>query len=410
MVGPLHAAARLSGVIEPVIPRLGELMQRRPDVLSLAQGMVGWEPPPGVIQAIRQSLDAPGVSLHRYGSTWGEPALLEVVARQLQGIHSLQLEGASLLVTTGSNMAFAAIAQVICDAGSEVILPCPFYFNHAMAVQLAGGVVVPVDAGPIPDPAMLQEAITPRTRAIVTISPNNPSGVVIPQAVLSAINHLCADQGLFHISDEAYGLFVHGCVPHFSPGSLSGASAHTVSLYSLSKAYGMAGWRMGYGAVPQLLQSALAKVLDTVQISPTLLSQRAAQAALSTDLSWVKERVAGLVPRRALLLAAVRGWHSRGWPVQLWAEPDGAFYGLLVVQGAVHPCGQRFSSDGLMEWLVLEEGVAAVSGSAFGLEIPGACVLRVSYGLLEADQLAAALERLGRGLGRVLQRPGGHQG
>ncbi|MFN9071026.1 MAG: aminotransferase class I/II-fold pyridoxal phosphate-dependent enzyme, partial [Cyanobacteriota bacterium] len=123
MVGSLHAAARLNGVIEPVIPRLGELMQRRPDALSLAQGMVGWEPPPGVIQAVRQSLDAPGVALHRYGSTWGEPALLEVVARQLHATNALQLEGASLLVTTGSNMAFAAIAQVICDAGSEVILP-----------------------------------------------------------------------------------------------------------------------------------------------------------------------------------------------------------------------------------------------------------------------------------------------
>lgn len=396
----------MEAVIDPVIPRLGELLQRRPDALSLAQGMVGWGPPEGVLQAVRQALEAPAASLHRYGATWGEPALLEVVARTLSTAHALDLDGATLLVSTGSNMAFAAVAQAICDPLSEVILPSPFYFNHAMAVQLAGGVVVPVEAGPIPDPALLQAAITPRTRAIVTISPNNPSGVVMPRAVLTAINQLCADRGLFHISDEAYAHFVHGPVPHFSPGSLPGAAAHTVSLHSLSKAYGMAGWRMGYAAVPGALQAALAKVLDTVQIAPTQLSQRAAEAALNSDPSWLQAQVASLAPKRRQLLAAVRHWQAEGLPVELWAEPDGAFYALLVVRGADLPSGQERSSDALMEWLVLEQGVAAVSGRSFGLEIAGAQVLRLSYGLLDGPTLAQALGRLGRGLAAWLRAQG----
>jgi len=218
---------------------------------------------------------------------------------------------------------------------------------------------------------------------------------------LRAINQLCAARGLLHISDEAYELFVHGSVPHVSPGSGSGAAAHTASLYSFSKAHGLAGWRMGFAAVPDSLRPGLAKVLDTVQICPTLISQRAAAAALATDPSWALERLATLAPRRAQLLAAVTRWRNKGLPVRLWAEPDGAFYGLLVLEGLKTTSGRLLDSDALMEWLVLEEGVATVSGGAFGLHLPGACLLRLSYGMLKGSVLAEAFERLGRGLGRL---------
>jgi aspartate/methionine/tyrosine aminotransferase len=391
-------AARLEAVLDPVIPRLRELVRLRPDTLSLAQGMVNWAPPEAVLQAVREALDAPGSGLHRYGAIWGEPELLDTLSRFLTRTHGLDLEGALLLTTMGSNMAFAALAQVICDPGSEVILPLPSYFNHAMAVRLAGGVPVGVEAGPWPDPEVIAAAITPRSRAIVTISPNNPSGVVIPEAVLRAINHLCAERGLLHISDEAYGPFVYGENRHFSPGSLRGAAAHTATLHSLSKSHGMAGWRMGWATVPEGLGPALAKVLDTLQICPTLIGQRAATAALATDPAWVRERVATLAPRRDQMLAAVALWEGEGLPVRLWAAPEGAFYGLLVVEG--RRVGDPPDSDRLMEELVLADGVATVSGRAFGLDIPGAAVLRLSYGMLEGPPLAEALERLGAGLRR----------
>jgi aspartate/methionine/tyrosine aminotransferase len=396
-------AVSLEAVQDPVIPRLGELLKRWPGTLSLAQGMVDWGPPPAVAQAVRDALDHGGPShLHRYGPTWGDPELLEAVTGKLLGVNGLDLDGALVLATTGSNMAFAALAEVICDPGSEVILPLPAYFNHAMAVRLAGGVPVGVAAGPIPDPAILAAAITPRTRALVTISPNNPSGVVIPGEVLRAINQLCARHGLLHISDEAYEVFVHGPHPHQSPGRLVGAAAHTASLYSFSKAQGMAGWRMGYAAVPQALGNALAKVLDTVQIAPTGISQRAALAALTTDPSWIPERLATLGPRRVQLLEAVAQWRSEGLPVRLWADPDGAFYALLVVEAPAQASGSRLDCDGLMEWLVVEQGVATVSGRAFGLEIPGARLLRLSYGMLDGPTLADALARLGAGLRRLV--------
>ncbi len=392
-------AACVDAVLEPVIPVVGDLVRCTPGTLSLAQGMVGWGPPPAVAEAVRAAMAHPGPALDRYGPTWGEPELLEAVRRKLLAVNGLDLDGSVLLITTGSNMAFQAIAQAICDPGSEVILPLPYYFNHVMAVQLAGGVAVPVAAGPIPDPERLAAAITPRTRAILTVSPNNPSGVVMPPEVLTAINRLCADRGLFHISDEAYDVFVHGSVPHRSPAALSGSAAHTISLYSLSKAYGMAGWRIGYSAVPELLRPALAKVLDTVQICPPALTQRAAAAALDVDPGWVAEQVAQLWPRRQQLLEAVAAWQAEGLPVRLWAEPDGAFYGLLVIEGL------DLSSDALMERLVLKHRVAAVSGRAFGCEHPGAAVLRLSYGLLDGPELSEALSRLAEGLRRLRQRP-----
>ena len=390
-------------MLEPVIPVVGELVRRTPGTLSLAQGMVGWGPPPAVAEAVRAALEQGGPALDRYGPTWGEPALLEAARRKLQAVNGLDLEGSALLITTGSNMAFQAIAQAICDPGSEVILPLPYYFNHVMAVQLAGGVAVPVATGPIPDPERLAAAITPRSRAIVTVSPNNPSGVVIPPEVLMAINRLCAERGLVHISDEAYDVFVHGAVPHHSPGSASGSAAHTISLYSLSKAYGMAGWRIGYAAVPEQLRPALAKVLDTVQICPPSLTQHAAAAALGTDPGWLSQQLAALRPRRRQLLQAVAAWRAEGLPVRLWAEPDGAFYGLLQIEGL------GLSSDALMERLVLEHRVALVSGRAFGFEQPGASglgssLLRLSYGMLDGPQFSAALERLAEGLRRLRQR------
>jgi aspartate/methionine/tyrosine aminotransferase len=392
-------------VLSPVIPELAALVRQTPGTLSLAQGMVAWDPPPGVALAVAEALDAGGPDLHRYGALQGDPALLEAIRAKLAAHNRLDLDGAAVLVTAGSNMAFQAVAQVIAEGPpgepSEVILPLPFYFNHVMAVQLAGAVPVPVDAGVIPDPERLAAAITPRTRAIVTVSPNNPSGVVIPAKVLAAINRLCALHGLLHISDEAYELFVHGAEPHWSAGSLPGSAAHTVSLHSFSKAYGMAGWRLGYMAVPAALLPALHKVLDTVLICPPRLTQHAARAALTAGPAWCAPWIAGLAGRRQQLLHAVAEQQAQGLPVRLLAEPDGAFYALLQLERAV---AGRLTGDTLMRWLVREHRVAALGGESFGFAAvdPGGPVLRLSYGLLDAAALAEALDRLFMGLRALL--------
>jgi aspartate/methionine/tyrosine aminotransferase len=378
-------------VFSPVIPQVSALMRQRPDCLSLAQGMVGWGPPAAVGTAVAAALVAPPAELHRYGPMAGDGELLEAVRRELEERRGLDLDESTLLVTAGSNMAFHAVVQALCDPGDEVLVPLPWYFNHAMAIQLAGGIPVPVAGGLVPDPSHLAAAIGPRTRAIVTVSPNNPSGVVIPPAVLTAINHLCAEHGLLHLSDEAYAAFVHGAVPHHSPGSAPGSGAHTASFFSLSKSHGMAGWRIGFAAVPRALLDPLTKVQDTVLICPPRLTQRAAVAALAEGPAWVAERVRSLQPRRQQLLAAV----ARAEGLAVVGEPDGAFYALVEAPWTG-------GEEELLAHLVLDHGVAALPGGSFGLPPrSGRVILRLSYGLLGEAELADAMVRLANAL-----RPG----
>ena len=386
---------RMAAVISPVIPRLAALLPRRPDALSLAQGMVSWGPPQAVRDAVAAALAEPAANLDRYGPLAGDPELLAAIDRELRQQRGLDADGSSWLVTAGSNMAFNAIAQVLLQPGDEVILPLPYYFNHVMAVQLASGVPVPVQAGLVPDPARLAAAISPRTRAIVTISPGNPSGVVLPAETLAAINRLCAQHGLFHISDEAYAAFVHGSVPHWSPGSLVGSAGHTISLYSFSKAYGMAGWRLGYAAVPSQLDAALAKVQDTVLICPPRITQRAALAALRQGEAWCRPHLLQLAQRRRQLLQTLATARGQGLEAGLLVEPDGAFYGLLEFASSL-------AGEPLMERLLLDFGVAVLPGESFGLRPgPRRAVLRLSYGMLDAADLDQALTRLLAGLAAV---------
>ena len=383
------AARRLAAVQSPVIPVMGGLIEQTPGTLSLGQGMVAWGPPDAVISAARQALQG-DPQVHRYGPVEGLPPLRAAIAQHLHQHHGLDLEASAVLVTAGSNMAFNAVVQVLCDPGDEVILPVPYYFNHAMAICLAGGVPVAVEAGVIPDPERLAAAITPRSRAIVTVSPNNPSGAVFPPEVLRAINQLCADRGLLHISDEAYALFSYGTAQHWSPGSVPGSSAHTVTLGSLSKSHGMAGWRLGYAAAPRALMAELAKVQDTILICAPQLTQHAAVAALEAGSGWCLERIATLAERRTQVLQALE---QPEVPWRLMAPPEGAFYALLNVTTPL-------SSDGAMERLIREHRVALVSGSSFGLR---GCCLRLSYGMLGKAQLQEALDRLTQGLLAIAQ-------
>ena len=386
---PASAAKRLAAVQSPVIPVMAELIRQTPGTLSLGQGMVHWGPPAAAHQSLLaaslSAAQAAHPSLNSYGPVAGDAALIEPLASWLDQEHGLELEGSALLISAGSNMAFNAVAQVLCDPGDELILPVPYYFNHEMAIRLAGGIPVPVQAGLIPDPERLAAAITPRTRGIVTVSPNNPSGAVIPQAVLAAINQLCAKRGLLHICDEAYALFRHGDTPIWSPGSQPGSGAHTVTLGSLSKSHGMAGWRVGWAVVPTTLMPALAKVQDTILICPPRLIQCAASAALAAGGDWCRARIAALSTRRQRVLAALSQADDR-W--QVLGPADGAFYALLQIEAPL-------SSDQAMERLIREQRVALVSGSSFGL--PGCC-LRLSYGMLNDNDLDEALGRLVSGL------------
>ena len=222
----LHESRRLRAVQSPVIPVIADLIRAHPGTISLGQGVVGYAPPAQAAAAIDRFLADP--LNHRYQPVAGIPPLVESLSLWMATEHGVRTgaeHGNRLMVTAGGNNAFLAAVLAIADPGDEVILPAPYYFNHEMAVTMASCRPVPVstDSSHQLDLAAIKAAITPRTRAIVTVSPNNPTGAVYPAATLRAVNALCAERGIFHLSDEAYAPFTWDGAEHFSPASLPGA-------------------------------------------------------------------------------------------------------------------------------------------------------------------------------------------
>ncbi len=376
---------RITSVQTPIIPVIGEWARNTPGTLSLGQGMVSYPPPPSALQAIHDFGMRPAE--HLYGSPLGYAGLLELIEAKLQSENSINCsKGYRVMVTAGSNMAFLNVLLAITDPGDEIILPLPYYFNQEMAVRMLSctPVPVPTDAGYQLQLDALRGAITEKTRAIVTVSPNNPSGAVYPEADLRAVNQLCKEHGLYHISDEAYEYFTYKEARHFSPGSISGGEQHTISLYSLSKAYGFASWRIGYLVMPEALLPSLLKVQDTNLICPPLITQYAAMGALKTGSSYCKTYLRDLAKIRSQITAQLQSLKM----VQVIAT-EGAFYLLLKLD-------TEKDDLQLVKSLISEFKVAAIPGSAFGLK--NACYLRVSYGMLDAGTINNAMQRLIEGL------------
>jgi aspartate/methionine/tyrosine aminotransferase len=377
---------RLAAVQAPVIPIVGRWTAETPGTISLGQGVVSYEPPPQALEAAR----AFGGSLsdHRYGPVEGLKPLVAAIEHKLRVENRIDVGPASaVMVTAGGNQAFMNAVLAITDPGDEVILPTPYYFNHEMALVIAGAIAVGVPTTPEYqlDVAAIAQAITPRTRAVVTVSPNNPTGAVYAEADLRAISALCRDRGIFHIHDEAYEYFVYGAASHFSPGSIEGASEYTISLYSLSKAYGMASWRIGYMVIPSALAEAVNKVQDTILICPPAVSQHAAIAALQVGRSFAASHVERLDTMRQTIYETL----GRGdLPCEV-ASPDGAFYYLVRVHSTL-------DSMQLTERLIKEHRVATIPGSAFADAAP--CSIRISYGALDSTTIKEGLRRLAEGL------------
>ncbi|HZW35517.1 MAG TPA: aminotransferase class I/II-fold pyridoxal phosphate-dependent enzyme, partial [Candidatus Deferrimicrobiaceae bacterium] len=282
---------RAAGVQLPIIPTVAGWIAETPGTISLGQGVAYYGPPPEAMRVLDSFASTPGS--HPYKPDAGLPELRKAFEEKLRAENGIDAPfERRILVTAGANQAFFNAVLAICDPGDEVILLTPYYFNHEMAIALAScrAVCVPTDGNFHPRPDAIEAAITPRTRAVVTVSPNNPTGVVYTREALSEINRLCARRGLYHISDEAYEYFTYDGAEHFSPGSLGGED-HTISLYSLSKAYGMASWRIGFLVAPERLFDDLIKIQDTVIVCAPAVSQAVALEALRTGRGYCRERL-----------------------------------------------------------------------------------------------------------------------
>jgi aspartate/methionine/tyrosine aminotransferase len=375
-------------VQDPVIPVVAELIQQNPGTISLGQGVVAYPPPPEAFEMIQTFAAQPANNLYQH--VQGIEPLVRAIEQKLDGENGIRSPGA-VVVTAGSNMGFLNAILAIADPGDEVIVLSPFYFNHEMAINIAGcrARVVSTDQNYQPDIGKIEAAISASTRAVVTISPNNPTGAVYSESTLRAVNGLCRDRGLYHISDEAYEYFVYAGATHFSPGAIDDSGEHTISLFSLSKAYGFASWRIGYMVIPQHLCAAVKKIQDTNVICPPVISQYAACGALRAGAAYCRPHIEGLDEVRKTVMRALGSLGSR---VEI-PEATGALYVLARVNARLHPMD-------VTERLVRDHAVAVIPGSAFGIESP--CCLRIAYAALDKKTVVEGIGRCVEGLGSIL--------
>lgn len=380
-----RSSARMDRVDTPIIPTIAALVRANPGTISLGQGVVSYGPPADAVAALPALMA--DTQLNKYQAVSGYGPLVAAIEQKLAQENALVCGAQSqIMVTAGSNMAFLNAVLAVADPGDEFILPSPYYFNQEMAVRMAGcvPVPVPVHANWQLDVPALAAAITPRTRAIVTVSPNNPTGAVYGEADLRAVNALCAQHGIYHFSDEAYEYFTYEGVRHFSPGAIPGAHAHTLSFYSFSKNYGMASWRVGYMVYPADLFEAMNKVQDTNLICAPMPSQLLALQALQQGRAQVEPRVAELARVRQSVYDALA---ELGDLVQ-FPRTQGAFYVLMKLPGLA---GEALEFNRAM---TERHQVATIPGFAFGLtDTRAANYQRLSYGALDAATVAQGVQR-----------------
>ena len=314
------------------------------------------DPPPAALrQAIAEAaLNDP--SVHLYGPVLGRPDLRAQVAQEWTASYGGAISSAQVAITAGCNQAFCAAIATLARTGDEVILPSPWYFSHKMWLDMSGITTVPLitEAELLPDPDRAAALITPRTRAIVLVTPNNPGGVEYPADLVHAFYRLARDNGLALIIDETYRDFIDiEHTPHdlFARADWRDTLVH---LYSFSKVFSLTGFRTGAVACGQPLLEQLSKVQDCTAICAPHAGQLAAVFGLQNLHDWKLEKSAQLAQRAILIREAFEHPELRYRLISA-----GAYFAYVQ-----HPFDE--SARDVVRRLVQEHELLCLPGSYFG--------------------------------------------
>lgn len=376
-------AARVDAVPPSGIRTFFDVIASMPDVISLGVGEPDFTTPPQIVEEGVRSLRA---GRTHYTSNYGTLALRRALAAHLQRLYAVEYDPeGEILVTVGASEAVAATMAAIVNPGDEVILHEPSYVAYVPAIVFNGGVPVRVatraEDGFQLDPAALEAAVTPRTKAIFLGYPCNPTGAVLPEATLRAIAGIAERHDLLVVSDEIYDRLVYGEHRHLAFSSMPAARERTILLGGFSKAYAMTGWRVGWACAPRELIEGLLKIHQYGIMSAPTTAQDAALAALSGAERDVQRMVAEYDRRRQMFVA---GLNRIGLPT---VEPRGAFYAFPSIAAT------GLSSQDFSERLLFEQRVAVIPGDSFGPS--GAGHVRACYAAAY-EQLEEALLRIER--------------
>lgn len=344
-------------------------------------------PPPMELRQAMADLLLSDDSTHLYGPVLGLPALRDALATQIGGLYGGAVATPQVAITAGCNQAFAAAIAALTTEGDQVILPSPWYFNHKMWLDMAGVGTVPLPVQPdmLPDPDQTAALVSDRTRAIVLVTPNNPTGAEYPADLLRAFFDLARSRGLKLIVDETYRDF----------DSRSGA-AHDlftdpdwddtlIHLYSFSKAYRLTGHRVGALVTAPALLAEAEKFLDTVTICPAQIGQHAALWGIRNLQGWLAGERAEILARRAAIRDGFPALADRGWSL----AGLGAYFAYVA-----HPFGS--ASDQVARDLLHGAGILALPGTMFTppRDAAGARHLRIAFANLDRDGITTLFARL----------------
>ena len=383
-LNPAFAATEPPPVMEARRWIAGKTFPAERPLINVSQAAPVDSPPLGLREAIAEAaLNDP--QAHLYGPVLGMPELRAEIAAQWSAAYGGTVHPAQVSITQGCNQAFTAVLATLAGPGDEVILPTPWYFNHKMWLDMASVGTVPLEtgAGLIPDAAACSALITPRTRAIVLVSPNNPGGVEYPAETLAAFRDLARANGLALIVDETYRDFDSRTGAPHDLFADPGWADTLIHLYSFSKAYWLTGHRVGSIVASAERLAEVEKFLDTVAICPSQLGQIGALWGMRNLRQWVAgERDEILARRKAMTegFATLHGWKLLGC---------GAYFAYVE-----HPFDM--ASDALCKRLVSEASLLMLPGTMFQPEgsAAGKRQIRIAFANVDARGIAEVIRRL----------------
>ncbi|HET8663780.1 MAG TPA: pyridoxal phosphate-dependent aminotransferase [Nocardioides sp.] len=359
-------------------------------VIGFGAGEPDFPTPDYIVEAAVEACRDP--KNHRYTPAGGLPELKQAIVDKTRRDSGLEVTAQQVVVTNGGKQAIYEAFATMLDPGDEVIVPAPYWTTYPEAIQLAGGVAVPVLADETQEYKVtveqLEAARTDRTKVLLFVSPSNPTGAVYTSDEIRAIGAWVEEHGLWVLTDEIYEHLVYddvdtGSLPVICPE----VAEHTVVVNGVAKTYAMTGWRVGWVIAPADIAKAAANLQSHATSNVSNVAQRAALAAVSGDLSAVAEMKAAFDRRRRTIVSMLSEIDGVVCPM-----PQGAFYAYPSVKGLL---GRDYdgrtieSSADLAEYILEQAEVAVVPGEAFGS--PG--YLRLSYALGD-DDLVEGITRL----------------
>lgn len=347
-------ARRVQFFTESVIREMTRLAAQH-QALNLAQGMPDFEAPQEVKDAACRAIQE---GFNQYSVTWGAPVLRQAIAAKARRFNAIACDpDEHVTVCCGATECMMATFLALVDPGDEVVAFQPFYENYGPDALLSGATPVWVPLHPPHwrfDPDELRRAFTPRTRAIIVNTPNNPTGRVFTHEELSLIAGLCQEYNTLAFSDEIYEHIRHVDRPHISIATLPGMAERTVTISGLSKTFSVTGWRLGYCIAAPELSRAIRKAHDFLTVGAPHPLQVAGAAALALPDSYYDSLRDGYRHRRDLFLPYLR---DAGLA---FTEPEGAYYVMTDFSRLDDTDDHAF-----VRRMIREVGVVGVPGSSF---------------------------------------------